>query len=85
MGNERLNIHLWCVCMWMCADAEGHAAINHTIDCNVLKLRKQWCVAYLYSGTRRKGFKKGVQCKRKEKKAKSLNQNLLPEHRIRSN
>lgn len=54
--------------MWMCVGAEGRATINHTMHCNVLKLKKQWFIVYLYSGTRQQDFKKGVQCKKKRKK-----------------
>lgn len=40
------------VCLWMCVGAEGCATINHTMHCNVLKLKKQWLIVHLYSSTR---------------------------------
>lgn len=54
----------------MCSRAEGRATINHAIHCNVLKLKKQWFVVYLYSGTRQHDFKREFNVKKKKKKPK---------------
>lgn len=57
--------------MKVCVDAEGHLTVNHTIRWNVLKLKKQWFIMYLYSGIAQHDFKKGVHCRKKNKKNKT--------------